>query len=74
IIDGWFTETGDPKMPAVAGPGNAQRTAARSRHPGGVNVSFCDGSVTFVSDDIVLFAWMAQGTMNGEEVEEVIPQ
>jgi prepilin-type N-terminal cleavage/methylation domain-containing protein/prepilin-type processing-associated H-X9-DG protein len=74
IINGWFTDTGDPKMPAVAGAGNAQRTAARSRHPGGVNVSFCDGSVAFVSDDIALFAWMAQGTMNGEEVDEVIPQ
>ena len=74
IINGWFTNTGDPKMPAVAGAATAQRTAARSRHPGGVNASFCDGSVTFVTDDIKLFVWMAQGTMDGGEVEEVVQQ
>jgi prepilin-type N-terminal cleavage/methylation domain-containing protein/prepilin-type processing-associated H-X9-DG protein len=72
IINGWFIDTRDPKMPAVAGAANAQRTAARSRHPGGVNASFCDGSVTFVSDDIELLVWMAQGTMDGGEVEEVV--
>jgi prepilin-type processing-associated H-X9-DG protein len=74
IINGWFIDNGDPKMPAVAGAGNAQRTAARSRHPGGVNASFCDGSVTFVTDGIELLAWMAQGTMNGEDVDEVVQQ
>src|SRR5262249_21391429 len=30
----------------------AQTIAARSHHPGGVNASRCDGSVTFYSDNI----------------------
>ena len=38
----------------AAGARNSQRTAARSRHPGGVNASRCDGSVTFVSEGISL--------------------
>lgn len=65
---GWFRPTGDPLMPAVAGGRNSQVTAARSRHPGGVNAAFCDGSVRFVSDSVALDVWQAAGTMNGVEV------
>ena len=42
--------------------------AARSRHPGGVNMIMGDCSLRFVSDDIALAAWRAMGTMNGSEV------
>jgi prepilin-type processing-associated H-X9-DG protein len=42
--------------------------AARSRHPGGVNVVFADCSLRFVTDDIALETWKAWGTMNGSEV------
>ena len=42
--------------------------AARSRHPGGVNVIMADGSLRFVNDDIALTTWRAIGTMNGNEV------
>jgi prepilin-type N-terminal cleavage/methylation domain-containing protein/prepilin-type processing-associated H-X9-DG protein len=41
--------------------------AARSRHPGGVNVGLGDGSVRFVSNNINLTTWQALGTMNGGE-------
>jgi prepilin-type N-terminal cleavage/methylation domain-containing protein/prepilin-type processing-associated H-X9-DG protein len=49
----------------VAGFG---RKAARSRHPGGVNVVMADASLQFVADDIALVVWRAMGTMNGAEV------
>ncbi len=68
IQNGWFQNTGDPKMPAVAGGRTAQVAAARSRHTGGVLASFCDGSARFMPDDITLIAWQAMGSMNGEEV------
>ncbi|MCI0380916.1 MAG: DUF1559 domain-containing protein [Gemmataceae bacterium] len=68
IQNGWFQNTGDPAMPAVAGARNAQVAAARSRHTGGVNASLCDGSVRFVSNSISLRTWQALGTMNGGEV------
>ncbi|MGD9720903.1 MAG: DUF1559 domain-containing protein [Pirellulales bacterium] len=35
---------------------------ARSNHPGGVNVLFCDGSVRFVVDAIELALWRAAAT------------
>ena len=63
---GWFQKTGDPKMPAT--PGNGQVTAARSRHPGGVNALLCDASVRFVNDDVALGIWQGMGSMNGNEI------
>ncbi len=42
--------------------------AARSRHPGGVNVALVDGSVRFVSDSIDLAVWRSLSTRNGGEV------
>ena len=50
--------------------------AARSHHPGGVNVSKCDGSVDFVSDSIDILTWRKMATAwagDGEQtVEETI--
>lgn len=43
---------------------------ARSNHPGGVNVSFCDGSVRFVVDDVRLEVWRAAATRAGSEPPE----
>jgi prepilin-type processing-associated H-X9-DG protein len=41
--------------------------ASRSRHPGGVNVAMCDGSVHFVNDTINLEVWRALSTIHGGE-------
>jgi prepilin-type N-terminal cleavage/methylation domain-containing protein/prepilin-type processing-associated H-X9-DG protein len=42
--------------------------APRSRHPGGVNALFADGSVRFVLSSINLKPWRAIGSRNGAEV------
>jgi prepilin-type processing-associated H-X9-DG protein len=64
--------------PAVHTPNNAAydclagnvgaRTAARSYHPGGVNVLFLDGSVRFIKNSVNLNAWRAIATIAGGEV------
>jgi len=62
-------------IPSPAGPENPPgevgayaHKAARSRHPGGVNVVFADCSLRFVTDDILQSVWQAMGTMNGGEI------
>lgn len=42
---------------------------ASSRHPGGVNLLFADGHVTFASQGTSIGVWRAIGTRNGAEVE-----
>jgi prepilin-type processing-associated H-X9-DG protein/prepilin-type N-terminal cleavage/methylation domain-containing protein len=41
--------------------------APRSRHPGGVNALFADGSVRFVKSSVNLLPWRAIGSRNGNE-------
>jgi prepilin-type processing-associated H-X9-DG protein len=46
------------------------RMAARSEHPGGVNVLYCDGSVAALQDDVDFAVWQAAATRAGAEVPE----
>ncbi len=46
---------------------NFAHKAARSKHPGGVQVLFADNHIAFVSNSISLAAWRSMGTMNGGE-------
>jgi prepilin-type N-terminal cleavage/methylation domain-containing protein/prepilin-type processing-associated H-X9-DG protein len=39
----------------------------RSKHPGGANFAFCDGSVEFISDDVDHLTYRALSTKAGEE-------
>ncbi len=47
---------------------SAKVTAARSRHPGGVNACFTDGSVDFISETVERATWHALWTRAGGEV------
>lgn len=68
---------GDPDLPAVADSSSNQTCAARSRHPGGVNVLMADGAVRFINDTIdshpvgdSLYpgTWQKLATIDGGEV------
>jgi prepilin-type processing-associated H-X9-DG protein len=48
--------------------GIASVVASASRHPGGVNTGFCDGSVKFIKSSVSFQTWAALGTRNGGEV------
>ncbi len=39
-----------------------------SRHPGGVNMGMCDGSVRFIKNSISLYAWWGQASIAGNEI------
>jgi prepilin-type N-terminal cleavage/methylation domain-containing protein/prepilin-type processing-associated H-X9-DG protein len=56
----------DPAMPCAPtnDDGSQWQIIARSRHPGGVNVTFCDGSVAFVPNAIDPGVWTELSTMN----------
>lgn len=47
--------------------------AARSRHPGGVNVLLVDGSAHFVADSVDLAVWHALATREGNEPDRSGP-
>ncbi len=42
--------------------------SARSRHPGGINAAFADGSVRFIKDSVNQMTWLQIGTRAGGEV------
>ncbi|MBW8883221.1 MAG: DUF1559 domain-containing protein, partial [Planctomycetia bacterium] len=56
-----------PRMPCSPAANDRLNFAARSRHPNGVQASMCDGSVSFVANNIALNVWQAMSTMNGGE-------
>ena len=62
-----FDVPNSTKYDCLRGPHHGWRSA-RSRHPGGVNNAFADGSVKFIKNTIDLNTWRAVGTMAGGEV------
>jgi prepilin-type N-terminal cleavage/methylation domain-containing protein/prepilin-type processing-associated H-X9-DG protein len=68
--NGSYCDSRPPNPPCIAPATetNPVMMGARSRHPGGVNVALCDGSVRFVADTILLTTWRALSTSQGGEV------
>jgi prepilin-type N-terminal cleavage/methylation domain-containing protein len=52
------TPRGTPPDATVDSNGHKQQyLTVRSKHPGGVNASRCDGSIGFIADDVSLLVW-----------------
>jgi prepilin-type N-terminal cleavage/methylation domain-containing protein/prepilin-type processing-associated H-X9-DG protein len=56
-----------PCSSALANPFRVTAQNSRSQHAGGVNVSFCDGRATFVSDAVDVATWKRISTRAGAE-------
>ena len=75
LYPGWCPNGGSPNdpsmnLPCIGGTSDDSAFASpRSRHPGGVNVVFCDGSVHFIGDGINVvnvwrpLGWIADGSV-----------
>jgi len=59
----WYAD-----VPGRPYSGIASVVASASRHPGGSNTGFCDGSVKFIKTSINPQSWAALGTRNGGEI------
>jgi prepilin-type processing-associated H-X9-DG protein len=68
IYSATYCNTAKPNPPcAVSTATYPTMFAARSRHPGGVQVALCDGSTDFFSETIDLRVWRALSTAQGGE-------
>ena len=73
VITGGICEQAlDPSMPCTttSTPSYPRLMGARSRHPGGLNASMCDGSVHFIPNNIGFAVWQALGSSKGGEVAD----
>jgi prepilin-type N-terminal cleavage/methylation domain-containing protein/prepilin-type processing-associated H-X9-DG protein len=70
IYQGWCDNQPQANLPCISGDYGPNNTvAARSRHPGGVNVVLADGSVRFVQQSVdLLSVWRPLATIAGGEV------
>jgi prepilin-type processing-associated H-X9-DG protein len=61
------TSIPNPNEPSPCVSGGPVYMSARSKHPGGVNTVFGDGSVHFISNGIAIDTWRALSSQNGHE-------
>jgi prepilin-type processing-associated H-X9-DG protein len=64
---GYCNNTGT-NPPCIGGLNGQVMLAARSRHPGGVSVGMCDGSVKFIKNSVNPLTYMALSSTQGNEV------
>ena len=60
-------DTPIPFAPPQATSEDETHAAARSHHPGGVNLAMADGHVSFYRDEVDIDVWRAIATIAGEE-------
>jgi prepilin-type N-terminal cleavage/methylation domain-containing protein/prepilin-type processing-associated H-X9-DG protein len=63
-IDSMTCLESNPNIPAPCEMGGPVYVSARSRHPDGVNVVFCDGSGHFIPDEIDITYWRSMSAKN----------
>jgi prepilin-type N-terminal cleavage/methylation domain-containing protein/prepilin-type processing-associated H-X9-DG protein len=64
----WCYNRPDRNLPCAGSSLYEATATSRSRHPGGVQVLYADGSVHFINQTIDLSVWRALGTIDSGEV------
>lgn len=60
-------------MPNFTGDDETNQSfGARSRHKGGLNASYCNGSVGFIANEVDLAAWRALTTAAGSDISAAV--
>jgi prepilin-type N-terminal cleavage/methylation domain-containing protein/prepilin-type processing-associated H-X9-DG protein len=72
-IDSMACGGGTPNIPGPCQMGGPVFVSARSRHPGGVQAAFGDGSVHFVNSEIDVNVWRGLSSKTGRETVTVPP-
>jgi prepilin-type N-terminal cleavage/methylation domain-containing protein/prepilin-type processing-associated H-X9-DG protein len=67
-IDTMAAYSVDATDPGPSQPSSIVYVTARSRHPGGVNVAFGDGTVHFVTDGIAITLWRSLSSMSASDL------
>jgi prepilin-type N-terminal cleavage/methylation domain-containing protein/prepilin-type processing-associated H-X9-DG protein len=70
VLIGGNCKTSDARNPPCINSASSslgRMAGARSRHPNGIEVGYCDGHVAFVSNNIAYASWNAVGTSQGGE-------
>jgi prepilin-type processing-associated H-X9-DG protein/prepilin-type N-terminal cleavage/methylation domain-containing protein len=67
-IDSMAAYGSNPDEPSPSQMGGPVYVSSRSRHPGGVNIVFGDGSVQFIVDSIAVSAWRSLSSMNSDDL------
>ncbi len=67
----YYYHVGPPNSRSCMFPPGRIATTAKSKHPGGVQVTFCDGSARFVANTIDIRVWRGLGTRDqGESLSD----
>ncbi len=66
-----FCNSAEIPCTKVAINSNNSKAAARSNHPGGVNVVMGDNSVSFTPDEIDRVIWFSRATIAGDKTKEI---
>jgi prepilin-type N-terminal cleavage/methylation domain-containing protein/prepilin-type processing-associated H-X9-DG protein len=67
-IDSMAAYGSDPNQPGPSQMGGPVYVSSRSRHPGGVQIAFGDGSAQFIADSIALNVWRSLSSMNADDL------
>jgi prepilin-type N-terminal cleavage/methylation domain-containing protein/prepilin-type processing-associated H-X9-DG protein len=62
-----LTDARNPPCTTTSTVARPRMIVARSRHPSGVQASFCDGHVAFIPNNVAFITWNAMGTSQGGE-------